>query len=241
VRAPRIKICGVTRVEDAEHAVESGAWAVGMILWPGSSRVCTLPDAEAIARSLRRRAETCGVFVNASLDEVVGTVEGIGLTMVQLHGDEGPSFCSEVARRTGVKVVKAARVRDGGDVRAIESFRTDFHLLDAHVEGSYGGTGTTFDHALVDTRRSSVPLLLSGGLTPENVVAAIGAVAPWGVDVASGVESAPGVKDPTKVEAFTAAVRSTGDEPHEAPAPESHDVVAPEAHDLPAPEEAPTP
>jgi phosphoribosylanthranilate isomerase len=149
------------------------------------------------------------VFVNATLDHVAGLVDGIGLTMVQLHGDEGPAFCSEVARRTGAKVVKAAPVRGLADIRALETFHTDYHLLDAHRSGMRGGTGETFDWELVRTRRSKTPLVLSGGLRPENVADAIAAVHPFAVDTASGTEASPGVKDPEKVAAFVEAVRST--------------------------------
>jgi phosphoribosylanthranilate isomerase len=204
---PRFKICGLTRLEDAELAVEVGAWALGLILWDRSPRRCGLPEAERIARTLRRRAEVCGVFVNATLDEVAGAADALGLTMVQLHGDEGPAFCAEIARRTGAKVVKAARVRSGADVQALARFHTDFHLLDAHRAGRPGGTGETFDWRLAAARRSSVPLVLSGGLTPDNVAAAIAAVRPFAVDTASGTEAAPGVKDPAKVRAFAAAVQ----------------------------------
>ena len=108
--APRIKICGITGLDDAERAVEAGAWAVGLILWDGSPRRCDLDEAQLIARRLQRAAEVCGVFVNETLDHVSRTVDAIGLTMVQLHGDEGPSFCDEVRRRTGAKVIKAGRV-----------------------------------------------------------------------------------------------------------------------------------
>jgi phosphoribosylanthranilate isomerase len=206
---PRIKICGITRVDDAERAVEAGAWALGMILWSGSPRRCALPDAERIAASFRRRAEVCGVFVNAPLDEVTATAEAIGLTMVQLHGDEGPAYCAEVARRTGAKVMKAARVRGGADIIALEPFHTDFHLLDAYQPGLRGGTGETFDWELVNRRRSTTPLVLSGGLTSENVAAAIAATHPFAVDTASGTEVRPGIKDPEKLRAFAAAVAST--------------------------------
>jgi phosphoribosylanthranilate isomerase len=206
-RAPRFKICGLTRLQDAELAVEAGAWALGLILWDGSPRRCPLPEAERIARTLRRRAEVCGVFVNATLDEVSGAADALGLTMLQLHGDEGPAFCAEAARRTGAKVVKAARVRSRADVQALARFHTDFHLLDAHRAGQPGGTGETFDWDLAAARRSSVPLVLSGGLTPDNVASAIAAVAPFAVDTATGTEAAPGIKDPAKVRAFAAAVQ----------------------------------
>jgi phosphoribosylanthranilate isomerase len=151
----------------------------------------------------------CGVFVNQHLDDVTELVDALGLTMVQLHGDEGPAYCAEVARRTGAKVVKAAAVRSGADVRALETFHTDFHMLDAHRPGMRGGTGETFDWELVRARRSSIPLILSGGLTAENVAEGIAATHPFAVDTASGTEARPGVKDPAKVSAFVEAVEAT--------------------------------
>lgn len=205
-QAPRIKICGITGLDDARRAVDVGAWAIGLILWEGSPRQCALPEAERIARSLHRQVEVCGVFVNAHLDDVAAVVDGVGLTMVQLHGEEGPAFCAEVARRTGARVVKAARVRTTADVRSLEVFHTDYHLLDAHVPGLRGGSGEPFDWQLAAERRSSVPLVLSGGLTPDNVGAAIAATRPDAVDTASGTEASPGVKDPAKLTAFAAAV-----------------------------------
>jgi phosphoribosylanthranilate isomerase len=207
VASPRIKFCGITSLSDARLAVEAGAWALGTILWPGSERRCDPAEVARIAGELRRQVEIAGVFVNQPLDEVIGLADGIGLSLVQLHGDEGPSYCAEVARRTGAKVIKAARVRSGSDVQAMEAFHTDFHLLDTHRAGHYGGTGETFDWELVRLRRTSVPLILSGGLTPENVAAAIAATRPFAVDVASGTEAAPGVKDPAKLRAFVDAVR----------------------------------
>lgn len=207
--APRIKICGITGLRDAELAVEAGAWALGVILWEGSPRRCELDEAQLIARRLHRAAEVCGVFVNAPLDDVSRVVDALCLTMVQLHGDEGPSFCEEVRRRTGAKVVKAARIGSLADVRDVERFHhVDFHLLDTHREGFVGGTGESWDWGLANERRSKVPLILSGGLGPGNVADAIRAVRPFAVDTASGTEASPGVKDPEKVVAFTAAVRA---------------------------------
>lgn len=206
----RVKVCGITRVEDAELAASLDAWAIGFILWPGSARACDPAVAAGIARALRRRVQLVGVFVNAGLDEVAHAVEGIGLTHVQLHGDEGPSFCTAVAQRTGARVIKALRVATAADIRDAERFHTDLHLLDTAKRGTHGGTGTTWDWALMAQRRSSVPVILSGGLTPGNVAEAIAAVRPWAVDVASGVEAAPGVKDPAKVEAFVAAAAGAG-------------------------------
>jgi phosphoribosylanthranilate isomerase len=208
-RAPRIKFCGITRAEDAESAVSLDAWAIGLNLWPGSKRHVDPAVAEAIARGVRRKVEVAGVFVNQPLDEIERLADLIGLTMVQLHGDEGPAFANEVARRTGAKVIKAQQVRLAADVVAVQAFHTNFHLLDTFHEGLRGGTGETFEWSMLSRRRSDVPLLLSGGLNPDNVAAAIEAVEPWGVDVASGIESAPGVKDHDKMRAFAAAVRST--------------------------------
>jgi phosphoribosylanthranilate isomerase len=204
----RIKLCGITTLDDARMAVDAGAWAVGCILWPQSPRMCDPAEAARIVAAVRRRAAVCGVFVNQHLDEVTGLVDGLGLTMVQLHGDEGPAYCGEVARRTGAKVIKAAPVRTVADVRALEAFHTDFHLLDAHLPGMRGGTGETFDWELVRARRSKVPLVLSGGLRPENVAEAIAATHPFAVDAASGTEASPGIKDPAKVAAFVEAVHS---------------------------------
>jgi phosphoribosylanthranilate isomerase len=145
------------------------------------------------------------VFVNPTLDEVAHAVEGIGLTHVQLHGDEGPAFCSAVAQRTGVRVIKALGIGSGADIRAVERFHTDYHMLDT----GRGGSGRSWDWRLIAQRHSPVPVILAGGLTPENVAEGIEAVKPWAVDVASGVESAPGIKDPAKVEAFVTAARGT--------------------------------
>lgn len=209
---PRIKFCGVARLDDAERAVELGAWAVGMVLWAGSARACPPDTAAAIGAALQRRAEVAGVFVNAHLDEVVAAAEANALTLVQLHGDEGPSFCAEVARRTGAKVIKAARVRGGADVQALRSFHTDFHLLDAYAPGQRGGTGETFAWELAHEHPRDRPLILSGGLAPDNVGDAISAVRPFAVDVASGVETAPGVKDHARMAAFAEAVRATAAE-----------------------------
>jgi phosphoribosylanthranilate isomerase len=233
VNAPKIKFCGVTREQDAELAVSLGAWAVGMILWPQSPRAVSVEEAAELAALLKRRAESVGVFVNPTLDEVAQTVEATGLTIVQLHGQEGPSFCIEVARRTGCKVIKAMRVRANADIQVLGQFHTDFHLLDSYVPGVPGGSGEVFNWDLaVEHRRLTppkgkgerTPLILSGGLTPDNVGEAIELVKPWAVDVASGIESAPGYKDAELMRAFAAAVAAT------APPPEIH--VEPETDEV---------
>src|SRR5919206_157876 len=177
-----VKICGITRGEDAELAAALGAWAIGFNFWEGSKRRCDPAVAAGIARALRRRVEPVGIFVNATLDEVAHAAEAIGLTHLQLHGDEGPAFCTEAGRRTGCRVIKAIRVSSGADLQALERFRTDFHLLDASVKGLRGGSGEAWDWELAARRRSTVPAILSGGLTPDNVGGGIAAVRPYAVD-----------------------------------------------------------
>jgi phosphoribosylanthranilate isomerase len=204
---PKVKICGITNLDDAEMALELGAWALGMIFFAGSPRSCSVAEAQRIAAVLRRRVELCGVFVNAPLEEVVHISEDLGLSMLQLHGDEGPSFCAEASRRNGARVIKAAQVSGPGDIRDLERFHVDFHLLDARASapqraGLRGGTGETFDWTLLAQRRSKVPLILSGGLAPENVAEAIAVARPYAVDTASGTEAAPGRKDPDRLRAF---------------------------------------
>jgi phosphoribosylanthranilate isomerase len=212
----RIKFCGLTDPGDAELAAEAGAWAIGMIFWKGSPRRCMLSAAAEIAAAVRRRVALAGVFVNAPLDEVTRVADAVGLDLLQFHGDEGPVFCGEAARRTGARVIKAMRVRSGEELQALEAYRTDFHLLDSYVAGVPGGTGESFAWELVPPpSRRHTPVILSGGLTPGNVAGAIAAVQPFAVDVASGVEASPGVKDPAALTAFAAAVRGT-DPVHEA-------------------------
>jgi phosphoribosylanthranilate isomerase len=207
--ATKIKFCGLTDPADADAAVAAGAWALGVILWPGSPRRCRPGVAAEIAATHRRHAQIAGVFVNATLDEVTRAADQIELTLLQFHGDEGPAFCGEAARRTGCRVIKAARVRSGADIQALTAFHTDFHLLDSYRKGVPGGTGETFAWELARSHPNAVPLILSGGLDPGNVADAIAAVRPYAVDVASGVESAPGRKDHDKLQAFAAAVSAS--------------------------------
>jgi phosphoribosylanthranilate isomerase len=204
----RIKVCGITNLEDAEAAQRLGAWGIGLNHHPGSPRVVDPDAAAGIGAALKRRLEVVGVFVNAPLREVERAVDSGQLTMVQLHGDEGPAYCAEVARRTGAKVIKAFQVRSGADVQAAGAYRTDFHLFDAHSLVKRGGTGETFDWDLAATHGRDIPLMLAGGLRPDNVAEAIEIVRPFAVDVTSGVEAEPGRKDPALLEEFFAAANS---------------------------------
>ncbi|HEX8119804.1 MAG TPA: phosphoribosylanthranilate isomerase [Solirubrobacteraceae bacterium] len=195
----RVKLCGITSLEDAQLCLEHRPWALGLIFAGQSPRRVKVGIAAEIAAAVRRQVEVVGVFQNATLDHVARTAEQVGLSIVQLHGDEGPSFCGEVARRTGAKVMKAVRVRSEEEVRSLRAFHVDLHLCDGP------GGGEPFDWSLARVRRSDVPLVVAGGLTAENVGAAIEATRPFAVDVASGVEARPGVKDPEKVAAFVRA------------------------------------
>jgi len=206
----RVKFCGITNMDDAAEAVRLGAWAVGLIHFHGSPRDVDRAEAAEIAAAFRRKCEVVGVFVNPTLEEVVRAVEDEGLTMVQLNGAEGASFCSEVKRRTGVKVAKAVHVASAADIHAAEAFRTDFHLFDRRAKGAWGGTGQSFDWELLRGHRSEVPAILAGGLRPENVAAAVEITHPYAVDVASGVELEPGRKDHAAMAAFFEAANGVG-------------------------------
>jgi phosphoribosylanthranilate isomerase len=210
-----VKICGVTRACDAVAAAEAGAWAIGMVFDPRSRRRCALAQAHEVCGAVRGGPELAGVFVDAPLGHVATTATRLGLSLVQLHGAETAGYCAAVARLTGARVIKAASASSAQALRLLEAYRTDFHMLDGHHPGASGGTGTSFDWSIVRQRLSSTPLIVAGGLRVENVTAAIMATRPFAVDVASGVERSPGVKDPDKLQAFAAAVRSV--EPVAAP------------------------
>ncbi len=209
----RVKFCGITNMDDAAEAVLLGAWAIGLIHYDGSPRYVEPAVAAQIAAAYRRKCEVVGVFVNPTLEEVDRAVEDAGLTMVQLNGAEGASFCTEVARRTGAKVIKAVHVASAADIHAAEAFRTDFHLFDRRGRGLWGGTGESFDWELLRNHRSEVPAILAGGLRPDNVAAAIGVAHPYAVDVASGVEAEPGRKDHAAMAAFFAAAQAAAGVP----------------------------
>jgi phosphoribosylanthranilate isomerase len=204
----RVKICGITNLDDAAEAVRLGAWAIGLIHYGDSPRRVAPADATAISSAFRRKCEVVGVFANPELEEVARAVEDAGLTMVQLSGDEGPSFCGEIARRAGVKVIKAIHVTSAADIHGAEAFRTDLHLFDTGGKGLWGGTGESFDWGLLRERRSEVPAILAGGLRPENVGEAISVTHPYAVDVASGVEAEPGRKDHGVMAGFFEAAKA---------------------------------
>lgn len=207
----RVKICGLTRPADAAHAVAAGADFLGLNFWAGSKRHLALADAPAVAAAARGAGviQLIGVFVNATLDDIEAAATTADLDLIQLHGDEPPALVDQITARTGLPVWKALAVRAPDDLADLSRWHVAALLLDAPSVGR-GGSGHTFDWSLaraaVDARPAR-PIVLAGGLTPANVAAAVVAVAPWAVDVASGVEAAPGEKDPARVTAFLAAVR----------------------------------
>jgi len=198
----RVKICGVTSVADARRAVEAGADAIGLNFYPRSPRGISVDTAAAITAALPRSVCRVGVFVDAVRADVARIVERLALDAVQFHGDEDAEQC----RGWACKTIKAVRVRDAGSLASAAALAVDFILADAYVVDRPGGTGQRVPTEWL----VGIPaerLILAGGLTPENVVDAIRAVRPAMVDVASGVERAPGIKDPEKVERFIANVR----------------------------------
>ena len=198
----RVKMCGITRLEDARMCLEAGADVLGFNFWPESKRHVPVSRAVEIAAALPARVLRVGVFVHATPEEVRRTVAAVGLGAVQLHGDEDPLEYAEA----GVPLWQVLRI--GTSLPESVSPRAAELLLDARVEG-FGGSGRSFDWSLArEARRFGLPFWLAGGLSPLNVEEAVRRVAPAGVDVASGVEASPGVKDPERVRAFVAAVRA---------------------------------
>lgn len=202
----RAKICGITRTEDARVAIDHGAHALGFVFAPSSPRALTQDQAAVLVRSLPPFVSKVGLFVDASREEVLDVAARVGLDTVQLHGDEDPETCAVVQQV--VPVVKAFRVQGPETVIQMEAYRgcVAAFLLDAYVPGRHGGTGTRFDWAqAVEAKSLGVPVILAGGLDSGNVAEAIRVVRPFAVDVSSGVESAPGHKDPRRLREFLAA------------------------------------
>ena len=200
----RVKICGITRAQDAQTACDAGADAIGLVFYPASPRFLIHEKARMLRDALPAFVTAVALFVNPGREEVERVIDRVRPDALQFHGDEPPEFCE----RFGLPYLKACRVRKGVDL--LEYLRpymsASAWLADAYVE-AYGGTGTSFDWSVVPRQRPC-PLILSGGLTSENVRAAIRRVRPWGVDVSSGVESGQGIKDSGRIAAFMAEVRN---------------------------------
>jgi phosphoribosylanthranilate isomerase len=203
----RIKICGITRVEDAAAAVQCGVDALGLVFYARSPRFLGIDQARLLSRAVPPFVTVVGLFVNAERDFVRRVIDAVPIQALQFHGDEVEEECD----RYGLPYIKAARVKPGLDlVEYARSFPSaQGLLLDAHVAG-YGGAGVTFDWSLIP-RRLPLPVVLSGGLSPTNVAQAILQVSPWAVDVSSGVEAQKGIKDARKIAEFVAGVRDGDD------------------------------
>jgi phosphoribosylanthranilate isomerase len=200
-----VKICGITRPEDALAAARAGAHAIGLVFYAKSPRYVTPARAAEIIRVLPPFVTTVGLFVDSTAEEVRAALAAAPVGLLQFHGDETPEFCRQFKR----PYVKAVRVKAGVDLL---QYAQDYHdakalLLDAYVEGLHGGSGAAFDWSLIP-RGLPLQVILSGGLTPENVTEAVRRVKPSAVDVSSGVESAKGIKDAQKIAAFIKGVRN---------------------------------
>lgn len=201
-----VKVCGITRVEDALLAADLGASAVGFVLWPGSPRAIDPFRARTIVRHLPALVSSVGVFVDQPLDYVRRVARLVPLDAVQLHGGESAQYCREV----GGRVIKAIGVSPATAETLDEWPREVVLLLDACDGAQRGGTGRVIDWSLAAAIARSRPAILAGGLRPENVASAVASVRPYGIDVSSGVEAHPGVKDATRLHEFFAALRSAG-------------------------------
>ena len=190
-----VKICGITSAEDAELAVEFGASAIGMIFYPSSSRGVSMSTAKMISNTSQEKVKKIGVFVDEDVDKVNNTIEELHLDMVQLHGDETPEYCDKMTQ----PVIKVFRVGNGFDSNELKDYHVSAFLFDTYQKGKPGGTGDVFNWELILKINTDTPIILSGGLNVDNILKGIETVNPSAVDVNSGVESEPGVKDEEKV------------------------------------------
>jgi len=201
----KAKVCGITNPEDGAFAAESGADAIGLV-FAESPRKVSVEEAREIAAALPDGVLKVGVFVNEEPEEVLRIAREVGLDYVQLHGDEAPETVTFL-REAGVKVMKALRVRDEGSLAALDGYGADLVMLDAWSEKARGGTGERFDWALAKSLRGRGNIVVSGGLSPENVREAISFFEPYGVDASSSLEETPGKKDEERVRRFVSAAK----------------------------------
>jgi len=204
----RIKICGMTNKPDAIAAAELGVDMLGFVFYKKSKRYVEPGAAEEIANELPPSVAKAGVFVDAGQEDVVRIAEDVGLDILQFHGDETPEYCDYF--KTRFKVIKAFSLKDRKDLKKINDYGADFYLLDTYRSDTAGGTGEAFDWKILKDFEFLRPVILSGGLTPKNVGAAIRELAPFGVDVSTGVEASPGRKDAELMKEFVHNVRKAG-------------------------------
>ena len=194
----KVKVCGMTSLKDALVAVELGADAVGFIFYKKSPRSVTMKTVREIVLELPPFVDTVGVFVDETAEQINKIADYCNLDIIQLHGDESPTFCKKIRR----KVIKAFRIKDMQSVKKLSSFQVSGFLLDTFSDNLHGGTGKVFDWNLALPAKKFGPVIMAGGLTPNNVQQAVRQIRPYGVDVCSGVESEHGIKDHKKVRAF---------------------------------------
>jgi phosphoribosylanthranilate isomerase len=200
----KVKICGMTNLKDVKVAVDGGVDAVGFIFYKKSPRSVTMQAVREIVLELPPFVDSVGVFVNETAEQINKIADHCKLDRVQLHGDESPAFCKKIRRR----VIKAIRVKDIQSLKKLSDYPVSSFLLDTFSEDQYGGTGKVFDWNLAYPAKKYGPIILAGGLTPINVHQAIQRIQPYGVDVCSGVESQPGIKDHKKMKAFLKNVKA---------------------------------
>jgi len=198
------KICGITNLVDAKVAVENGASAIGFIFYEKSPRAISIENAKSISKQLSYSVGCVGVFVNQNKDFIDKTISEVQLNMIQLHGDESSNFCNQFE----VPVLKVLRIKDKASFSVMSDFNVDGFLLDTFSKDSYGGTGKTFDWSLLN-EKIDAPIILSGGLNPNNILDAIDSINPAAIDVNSGVESSPGKKDHQKINLLFENLKNT--------------------------------
>lgn len=200
----KVKICGMTNLKDVKVAVDGGVDAVGFIFYKKSPRSVTMQAVREIVLELPPFVDSVGVFVNETAEQINKISDHCKLDRVQLHGDESPAFCKKIRRR----VIKVIRVKDIQSLKKLSDYPVSSFLLDTFSEDQYGGTGKVFDWNLAYSAKKYGPIILAGGLTPINVRQAIQRIQPYGVDVCSGVESQPGIKDHKKMQTFLKNVKA---------------------------------
>ena len=198
------KICGITNLMDAKVAVENGASAIGLIFYEKSSRAISIENAKSISKQLSYSVIRVGVFVNQNKDFIDKTISEVQLNMIQLHGDESSNFCNQFE----VPVFKAVRIKNEASLSVMDQYNVAGILLDTFSNKQYGGTGKTFDWSLIN-EQIDTPIILSGGLNPDNILDAIDSVKPAAIDVNSGVELSPGKKDHQKINLLFEKLKNT--------------------------------
>lgn len=198
------KICGITRIEDAKVAIENGASALGFIFYNKSPRYITIKQAMSISNKISKSISLVGVFVNQDQSFINNVIKNIPLNMIQLHGDESQKFC----KKFSVPVIKAIRIKDKESLDIIKKYNVDGLLLDTYSENKFGGTGKSFDWKLLNNFKNK-PIILSGGLSPKNIIEAISIVNPIAIDVNSGVELSPGRKNHKLIQQLFTNIKNT--------------------------------